>query len=53
MDTPRLMEVAGQYGIGISDGAERESVIYAILDKAAEEEAAESAPKRNSQERNR
>ena len=46
MDTPRLMEVAGQYGIGISDGAERESVIYAILDKAAEEEAAESAPKR-------
>ena len=46
MDTPRLMEVAGQYGIGITDGAERESVIYAILDKAAEEEAAESAPKR-------
>ena len=46
MDTPRLMEVAGQYGIGINDGAERESVIYAILDKAAEEEAAESAPKR-------
>ena len=46
LDTPSLMEVAGRYGIGITDGAGRESLIYAILDKAAEEEAANAAPKR-------
>ena len=46
LDTPRLMEVAGDYGIAIGDGDARESLIYSILDKAAEAEAANTSTKR-------
>ena len=44
---PELMEIASELGIKVSQNDELESVIYAILDKAAENSAAGvSAPKR-------
>ena len=48
MGTPELMELAGKYGIAITDGDGRESLVYSILDRAAETEAASSPaqPKR-------
>ena len=44
---PELMEIASELGIKVSQNDELESVVYAILDKAAENSAAGvSAPKR-------
>jgi len=44
---PELMEIAAELGIKVSQNDELENVIYAILDKAAENSAAGvSAPKR-------
>ena len=44
---PELMEIASELGIKVSQNDELESVIYAILDKAAENSAAGvSTPKR-------
>ena len=39
MGTLQLMELASKFGISINDGDGKETVIYAILDKAAETEA--------------
>lgn len=48
MDTLQLMGIAEQLGIKVSPDDELETVVYAILDKAAEESAmnANTAPKR-------
>ena len=47
MDIPQLMGIAEQLGIKVSQNDELETVIYAILDKAAEDSAVEAAsPKR-------
>ena len=47
MPIPELMEIAAELGIKVSQNDELENVIYAILDKAAENSAAGvSAPKR-------
>lgn len=48
MDIPQLMGIAEQLGIKVSQDDELESVVYAILDKAAEDSAASAttAPKR-------
>ena len=47
MPIPELMEIANELGVKVSQDDEMETVIYAILDKAAEDSAAEStAPKR-------
>ncbi len=44
---PELMEIANELGVKVSQDDELETVIYAILDKAAEDTAAgKSAPKR-------
>ena len=44
---PELMEIAGELGVKVSQSDELESVVYAILDKAAEDSAAGVAePKR-------
>jgi transcription termination factor Rho len=40
MDIPQLMEIASNLGVKVSQNDELESVIYAILDKAAEDSAA-------------
>lgn len=40
MDIPQLMEIANDLGIKVSQDDELETVIYAILDKAAEDSAA-------------
>ena len=40
MDTPQLMEIANNLGVKVSQNDELETVIYAILDKAAEDSAA-------------
>ena len=40
MDIPQLMEIANGLGIKVSQNDELETVIYAILDKAAEDSAA-------------
>ena len=40
MDIPQLMEIASDLGVKVSQDDELESVIYAILDKAAEDTAA-------------
>lgn len=40
MDIPQLMEIANDLGVKVSQDDELETVIYAILDKAAEETAA-------------
>lgn len=48
MDIPQLMGVAEQLGVKVSPSDELETVVYAILDKAAEESAANAtaAPKK-------
>ncbi len=48
MDIPQLMGIADQLGIKVSPDDELESVVYSILDKAAEESAANAtaSPKR-------
>lgn len=48
MDIPQLMEIASQLGVKVSPKDELESVVYAILDKAAEDSAinAVAAPKK-------
>ena len=47
MAIPQLMEVAAHYGIKVSQNDELETVIYNILDKAAEDAStATAAPKR-------
>lgn len=48
MDIPQLMGIAEQLGVKVSPNDERETVVYSILDKAAEESAANAAtaPKR-------
>ena len=43
LDISKLMELAGNYGIVLKDGDQKEGIIYAILDKAAEEEASNTA----------
>ena len=43
MDISKLMELAGNYGIVLKDGDQKEGIIYAILDKAAEDEASNNA----------
>ncbi|MBQ9676762.1 MAG: transcription termination factor Rho [Prevotella sp.] len=40
MDIPQLMEIANDLGVKVSQDDELENVIYAILDKAAEDTAA-------------
>ena len=40
MDIPQLMEIANDLGVKVSQNDELETVIYAILDKAAEDSAA-------------
>ena len=40
MDIPQLMEIANSLGVKVSQSDELETVIYAILDKAAEDSAA-------------
>jgi hypothetical protein len=40
MDIPQLMEIASDLGIKVTPKDELETVIYAILDKAAEDSAA-------------
>ena len=40
MDIPQLMEIASNLGVKVSPSDELETVIYAILDKAAEDTAA-------------
>jgi transcription termination factor Rho len=47
LSIPELMEIASELGVKVSQNDELESVIYAILDKAAENSAAGIAtPKR-------
>lgn len=46
MDIPQLMGIAEQLGIKVSQDDDFESVVYAILDKAAEDSAANSSTKR-------
>ena len=48
MDIPQLMGIADQLGVKVSPNDEHETVVYSILDKAAEETAANAAtaPKR-------
>lgn len=46
MDIPQLMGIAEQLGIKVSQDDDFENVVYAILDKAAEESAANSTTKR-------
>ena len=47
MPIPELMEIANELGVKVSQDDELETVIYAILDKAAEDSAAgKPAPKR-------
>ena len=43
LDISKLMELAGNYGIVLKDGDQKEGIIYAILDKAAEDEASNNA----------
>lgn len=45
MDAIKLVEVAGELGLKISQDAEKESVIYSILDKAAEASVGQVFPK--------
>ena len=40
MDTPQLLALAGEMGVSVSQDDELEKVVYAILDKAAEDSAA-------------
>jgi transcription termination factor Rho len=43
MDIPQLLTIAEQLGVTVSQDDELEAVVYAILDKAAEESAANSS----------
>ena len=43
LDISKLMELAGNYGIVLKDGDQKEGIIHAILDKAAEDEASNNA----------
>lgn len=45
MDAIKLVEVAGELGLKISQDSEKESVIYSILDKAAETSVGQVFPK--------
>ena len=48
MDIPQLVGIADELGIKVSPDDQLETVVYAILDKAAENSAsADDAPKRN------
>jgi len=40
MDIPKLMDIASKLGVKVSQNDELETVVYAILDKAAEDSAA-------------
>ena len=46
MDIPQLVGIADQLGIKVSPDDQMEDVIYAILDRAAENSATDEAPKR-------
>ena len=46
MDIPQLVGIADQLGIKVTPNDQMEDVIYAILDKAAENSATDEAPKR-------
>ena len=46
MDIPQLVGIADQLGIKVSPSDQMEDVVYAILDKAAENSAVDDAPKR-------
>ena len=46
MEIPQLMGIAAELGVKVSPKDELQDVIYAILDKAAEDSAAGNAPKR-------
>ncbi len=46
MTIPQLMEIAGSLGVKVSQSDSQETMIYAILDKAAEDSAAGLQPKR-------
>ena len=49
---PELMEIASELGVKVSQSDELETVIYAILDKAAENSAAGvPTPKRKPKEK--
>ena len=53
MDNAQLVGIADSLGIKVTQEQEKESVIYAILDKAAENTAAvEESPKRKSRRKN-
>jgi len=46
MDVPQLVGIASELGLTIGQDDEREKVIYAILDKAAEQLSMEAEPKK-------
>lgn len=46
MDIPQLMQIASDLGIKVTPADDLENVVYAILDRSAEQSAAEAAPKR-------
>ena len=46
MDIPQLVGIADELGIKVTPNDQMEDVIYAILDKAAENSATDEAPKR-------
>ena len=46
MDIPQLMQIASELGIKVTPADDLENVVYAILDRSAEQSAAEAAPKR-------
>ena len=46
MDIPQLMGIANELDVQVDQNDSQESVIYAILDKAAEQQAMENEPKR-------
>ena len=51
MPIPQLMEIADELGVKVSPNDEQESVIYAILDKAAEASAAGTLPSKKKRSR--
>lgn len=44
MDIPQLMDIASKLGVKVAPSDEQETVVYAILDKAAEDSAANAVP---------
>ena len=46
MEIPQLMGIANELGVSVSQDSALEDVVYAIIDKAAENSASEEAPKR-------